>query len=211
VDRAGSFGVTNYIIENIKSRRSVRSYLDKDIPKELVEDIIEAGRYAPSALNKQPWEFVVISDKKLIKELSEIVTKKIKRIYSLLPILKLFSKRLRDERNISALRKTATIEGDTVFYTAPLIVFIVSSKKSRYIATDCALAAENMALTAHSLGLGSCFIGRGLFLSKNKTFYKKTGLGSKYKIHVCLVFGYPKEYPKSVPQRRKDNLICWKD
>ena len=62
----------NFIIDNIKSRRSIRSFKPQPIPKELQEKIVEAGRFAPSALNRQPWRFIVIGDNKLIEELSQI-------------------------------------------------------------------------------------------------------------------------------------------
>ena len=185
--------------------------MSQEIPKKLIEEILEAGRFAPSGLNKQPWEFIVITNKKLIKELSLAITKTIKSLYIISPILKLISKQLRDERTFSAIRKTATSGHDTVFYNAPLVIFIVSNKQSKWVRTDCALAAQNMMLATHSLGIGSCFIGRGFLLSKNRRLLKKIGLRHGYKIYAVLVFGYPKEFPKSAPERRKDNVVCWKE
>jgi len=201
----------NYTIENIKSRRSVRSYTDQKIPKKILEEILEAARFAPSALNKQPWKFIVITNKPLLDEISASITNSIKKIYALSPLLKLIVPRLRDEKTFAALKKTATNADDTVFYNAPALIFIVSNKKGSWVHTNCSLAAENMMLAAHSLGLGSCFIGRCDMLPKDKKLCKKIGLRSGYKIHASLVFGYPKEFPKTIPQRRKDNLICWKE
>ncbi len=56
----------------ILARRSIRKYLDKQIPRESIELILEAGMAAPSAGNGQPWQFLVINDKKLLKRISEI-------------------------------------------------------------------------------------------------------------------------------------------
>jgi len=53
------------ILEAIKERQSVRNYLDKEIPEELLRQVLEAGRLAPSACNNQPWKFIVVKDKKL--------------------------------------------------------------------------------------------------------------------------------------------------
>ena len=200
----------NYIIENMKSRRSVRSYLDKIPPRRLIEEILEAGRFAPSALNKQPWEFIVITNKELINELSCAIRKAIRKLFILSPILRLISRQLRDERTASAIRKTATSKLDTVFYNAPVLIFIVSNQSNKWVGTNCALVAQNMMLAAHSLGIGSCFIGRGLMLG-DKRLLKKIGLRRGYKIYATLSFGYAKELPKNAPQRRKDNLICWKE
>ena len=56
----------------LKGRRSIRIYLDKMIPDDEVEMILEAGRWAPSASNKQPWEFLVIRNKEILKKISKL-------------------------------------------------------------------------------------------------------------------------------------------
>ena len=198
------------MLDLIKSRRSIRSYQNKPVPKEVIEDILEAGRYAPSSLNTQPWEFVVVSEEKLIEEIKRVITRKIKIIYSILPFLKLFVKDLRDEKITGALKKTATTPGDTIFYGAPAVIFIVSKEKGKWTAINCALAAENMMLQAHSLGLGSCFIGRTDFLNKNRKLFKRMGLQKKHSIFAALAIGYPKDSPENIPQRKKDNVL-WCD
>ena len=55
----------NQIIKTIKARRSVRSYETKSVPRELLQTVIEAGNEAPSAMNSQPWRFVVVEDKEV--------------------------------------------------------------------------------------------------------------------------------------------------
>ncbi|MGC8611235.1 MAG: nitroreductase family protein [Athalassotoga sp.] len=62
------------VIEAIKKRRSVRKYVDKPIPKEILVDIVDCGRLAPSGNNSQPWEFLVVTDKKDLEFLSKITT-----------------------------------------------------------------------------------------------------------------------------------------
>ncbi|MCX7942260.1 MAG: nitroreductase family protein, partial [Dictyoglomaceae bacterium] len=62
------------VINVIKSRVSIRSYLDKEIPKEILEDLIDCARLAPSGYNKQPWTFLVVTDKELKDKLAEICT-----------------------------------------------------------------------------------------------------------------------------------------
>lgn len=57
--------------EAIKTRRSVRDFLEKEIEEEKITEILEAGRWAPSGLNNQPWKFVVIRDKEIKERLSE--------------------------------------------------------------------------------------------------------------------------------------------
>lgn len=59
-------------IECIKTRRSVRKYMDKDVPDHLIDEILDCAMKAPSAHNKQPWSFIVVKDKNKIKKLSEL-------------------------------------------------------------------------------------------------------------------------------------------
>jgi nitroreductase len=60
------------IIEVLKTRRSIRRYINKPIPDEIIKDIINCARLAPTANNKQPWLFVVIKDKKLKEKIAEL-------------------------------------------------------------------------------------------------------------------------------------------
>ncbi|MEM2936737.1 MAG: nitroreductase family protein, partial [Candidatus Bathyarchaeia archaeon] len=58
-------------LECIRKRRDVRSYIKKEVPDEVINRIIEAGRLAPSAMNLQPWHFIVIRNKETLKELGK--------------------------------------------------------------------------------------------------------------------------------------------
>ena len=61
----------NQVIEIIKKRHSVRKYLDKSISKEILKEMVDAGRLAPTARNEQPWEFVVVTERELLKNVGE--------------------------------------------------------------------------------------------------------------------------------------------
>ncbi|HEX3034474.1 MAG TPA: nitroreductase family protein [Thermodesulfobacteriota bacterium] len=58
----------------IRKRRDIRSFLDKDVPDDVIKKIVEAGRLAPSAMNLQPWHFVVVKDKGTLKDLGKFCT-----------------------------------------------------------------------------------------------------------------------------------------
>ena len=64
--------IQNQVTENICSRRSIRQYLDKPIPAEFIETLLECARFAPSGLNNQPWRFIVIDDNNLRAEISPL-------------------------------------------------------------------------------------------------------------------------------------------
>lgn len=61
-------------IEAIKGRRSVRRYLPDPVPREIIKDIVDCGRLAPSARNDQPWEFVVVTDQTIREEIAAAAT-----------------------------------------------------------------------------------------------------------------------------------------
>ena len=58
------------LVDIVLSRRSVRRYKKKEIPKDVLDKILEAGRQAPSAVNKQPWHFIILTDEEIKKKLS---------------------------------------------------------------------------------------------------------------------------------------------
>lgn len=201
----------NQIMINIKSRRSKRCFLERRIPDDIIKEIIEAGCYAPSALNKQPWKFIVVTNKDSIKRLSCIVKDITAKIAKYLTVLKLFKPIFRDPQVVAALRKTISGDTDTVFYNAPLLILIASDKKEPYAGKDCTLASQNMMLYANSLGISSCYIGRTEILKMSKAAKEIVGLPPRHAIQSAIVFGYAPEGEDSsiVPKRRQDNIINW--
>ena len=69
--------MTNDFIKAIKTRRSIRSFTEEKVDKETITEIIQAGRYAPSADNDQPWKFIVITNKKFINDLALEIKKQL--------------------------------------------------------------------------------------------------------------------------------------
>ena len=197
----------NDILKNIATRRSVRKFRRQAVPREIVEEIVEAGRLAPSALNMQPWKFIVVQDAELIAELSGIAAGRIRKLYRLVPLLRPFSKALKDQRVVNAMKKTAESNEDTVFYRAPFIIFIANDTNCASSEADCYIAGENMALAAHSLGIGSCFIGRAKAIPV-KTLREKLDLPGHYNVNVCMAFGYPEELTK-IPPAKKADTVKW--
>lgn len=141
------------ILEIIKSRRSIRNYKKEKIKDEDILKILEAGRWAPSASNNQPWRFIVVKDQELIKKIGDAC-------------------------------KILTI--NSFVENSPLIVIIYSEKKHRWVDLDCGMCAQNMMLEAHSLGIGSCFIGA---YRENK-IKKIVNLPDEFNVIGLITFGY---------------------
>jgi nitroreductase len=198
----------NQVIENIKHRRSIRKYQNKDISKDLLNEIIEAGRYAPSSHNSQPWRFIVISSKGQIKNLSDYIKDWFKKRLVLGRFAGFFNKKIRGE--IESAKKRLFTNSDLFFYDAPLLV-IVCAKPKRFSLQDCSLAAENMMLAARSLGIGSCWIGfADLVINKNRNLMSRLGVPKGYRIMAHLIFGYPVSFPgKPYPRKEEANIVKW--
>lgn len=163
----------------------MRSYLDKPVPQEVVEKILKAGAMAPSAMDKQPCRFIIISDKGKIKMLSEKVKGKIASS----GLLAGFAARMKSDQ-------------DVIFHGAPLLILVVA-EKNEWAAIDCSLAAQNMMLQGYDLGLGSCFIGFArIFLDSGAL--GEVGVSKTQELFCPLIFGYPKEWPK--PKDREANV-----
>ena len=105
----------NSIFANIYARRAVREYKPDNVPDEIIEELINAGIYAPSALNEQPWRFVVIQNRGLIKKCSD----RAKKLW-----LESIKSPVTDEDR--ELVEMASDPEFNIFYDAPLLVLIFS-------------------------------------------------------------------------------------
>ena len=127
----------NQVLQAIKGRRSVLRFKPDPVPEEVLKLILEAGRWAPSYANSQPWTFIVIRDEELKAELGKLV-----------------------HRIALARRGRIAISGKGIG-EAPLVIAVVVDpcRDPRHFVEAGAAAAQNMALAAHSLGLATYWAG----------------------------------------------------
>lgn len=125
------------IFSVIRERRSVRNYTDREVPDEALRAIIAAGIQAPTALGLQPWQFVVVRDRELMRQASDyckpILLEKIGE-----------ESRPGTEEFLAALRNPEF----NIFYNAPVLVLVLGARDVVSSVLDCALCAENMMLAA---------------------------------------------------------------
>lgn len=198
----------NEVISCIKTRRSIRNYSERNLPKEIIEEIINAGKYAPSAEDRQPWRFIVITKREFIKKLSEEVKRQIEKVLKNKRKWKKKFNELNDNRMILFLSAVAKSKRDSIFFDAPAVIFIVTDEMM-FNDESCACCAQNMMLSAWSMGIGSCWIGFARFLELNNEIMKEIGIPEGYHISACLTFGYPEKIPKPSMRKPTADVIKW--
>ena len=199
----------NTIIKNIKERRSIRNFEEKKIDKEELKEIIQAGKYAPSATNDQPWKFIVITKKEMIQDLSNQIREELKKLLKWRFIKKIKIKQLRNIDILKFIFVVAFSKTDMIFFNAPALVLILTQDKLFYDGS-CACCAQNMMLAANSIGIGSCWIGFASVLGLNKKILENIGIPDNYHISAAIIFGYPREKKIRVSIRKiGSDIIKW--
>ncbi len=171
----------NAAIENMKTRRSVRKFKADEVPQELINQVIEAGTYAASGHDRQPWAIIVVKNREVIKRLTEV--------------------------NASFLE----VPAKDPFYGAPVVIIVLAKKTTPTCIPDGSLCIGNMMLAAHSLGLASCWINRAkqtFDLPEWQEWLASVGVDTSMQYegigHVAL--GYA-DGPLPAPRPRKEGRV----
>lgn len=168
-------------IDAIVNRRSVRHYIKDDIPEESLKEILEAGRLAPSACNKQNWKFIVVDDKLLKKELA------------------------------LACRNQEGYYMKFVEDASVLIIGCATNTCLKMVCgdptypIDIAIALDHMSLQASAMGLGSCWIG-AFYPDEIKRII---GIPEYVKIIILMTIGIPEKEYKHTKRKPLSEIICF--
>jgi nitroreductase len=220
----------------IFKRRSVRLYRKKQVPEEMVRRVIEAGRYAPSAGNNQPWKFIVIQNRETIDE----IDRKCKEFYrkamvAIMPHpwiekkipgdknakLKLWQKaiisafiRFRGPGEVDQRARGGTnaIVADPnyhTFFNAPTLILLLADKRGvGSIEIDTGIAGQNMVLAAHALGLGTCWVALIGGLKQYPEYMEELGISPAFEVVSSLTLGYPRGQVDNIVKREKAR-VTW--
>ena len=179
--------------EAIVSRRSCRKYQEKDIPKEIIEDIVLAGRSAPTGLNRQEIKFYIVANN--VKKIQEIGGK-------------VYENRIKAGKLGGWMEEAKQKIGitDPIFYDAPCIIALVGDKSPMGIQaymTDAGIACQNIINMATNYGLGTVPIGIANFLNQEAVL---EGIGAdkdKEDLLLVISIGYPHENWKQFVQPKE--------
>ncbi len=183
------------LLEAIFHRRAVRSYLPRPVSAFLVQELLRAATFAPSAVNQQPWAFLVVRGRTKLAEFS--ARAKAHLLASQPGALELYRQ-----------AEVITDPDANLFYGAGTLV-VVYGKPSPYPAAEnCCLAAQNLMLAAHGAGLGTCPIGFArpwLDLTEVK---EELGVPPIYAAVMPIVVGWPAGLPGTA-SRLEPEIINW--
>ena len=152
----------------ILDRRSIRRFTDQKIDDDSIKSILTAAMYAPSAVNLQPWHFVVIDQWPMMEKIMDIHP---------------------HARMLNTASHAIVVCGDMHLQHA-----------DGYWVVDCGAATQNLLLAAHSMDLGSCWVGIHPREERKTAFSKLLSLPSHVQPFALVALGYPEE-KKSRPQR----------
>ncbi|MFR9166289.1 MAG: nitroreductase family protein [Dysgonomonas sp.] len=175
----------NEVYETIMKRRSIRAYKAEQVPQEKLDSVMKCAIYAPSALNRQPWEVRVVQSAELLAKMNKRFVEQAKG------------------KNLQGSASRAQEAGFNVFHGAPTLIVVARDKNNPYSAVDCGLLAQNVLLSAYSLNLGTCVIGNTASLlnnPSNKDLLQALDLPDTHEVAFGIAIGYPNETPDA-PQR----------
>ncbi|MFB0557729.1 MAG: nitroreductase family protein [Candidatus Bathyarchaeia archaeon] len=171
----------------IKGRRSIRSYMDRPIPMELVREVLEAGTWAPSAKNGQQWRFTVLTG----------ATKK--------SLTDVFRRELEDlESRIGRDLMGSSLGSCGIMERAPVLVMVWNAGERGWDSEvqSVAAAIQNMLLKAYDLGLGSLWIADIYYAHERLTEH----LGKPWNLMAAVALGWPTAVPTTPPRKSVDEV-----
>ncbi len=192
------------LIKAINERKSIRAYLDKPVEKEKLIELLTLASKAPSAINLQPWEIVVVAGKER-ERLSRILLKRMRELQvSCAPgaVKKLPEEFLRRQRELFEVLSPGIPggiqfqdfinEGSCNFYGAPVAIIIsIDSAFSSSRLTDIGIFVGYLLLSAYALGLGTCPIG--LITQFQDEIKEELNIPEQKNVVIGIAVGYPDE------------------
>ena len=189
------------IPDPIRTRRSIRCYLDRPVPHDLIDQLLEAATWAPSAHNRQPWRFAVITTQAAKDRLAERMGERLR------------ADRLRDGDPIEAIERDVNRSRERIASAPVVIVACLSmidmdhypderrnSIEHTMAMQSVAASIQNLLLTAHDLGLGACWMCAPLFCPD--VVRDALDLPNDWEAQALITIGYPAD--KGKPKGRID-------
>jgi nitroreductase/NAD-dependent dihydropyrimidine dehydrogenase PreA subunit len=181
------------LIHFMKSRRSIRSYKTTPVARESLEKLIDAARWAPTAKNAQPVQWLVLESREEVRKLAALVIEGLRRSGSMPGMVEAFEK-----------------GKDVVFRGAPHIIMTHAPAEGFIPYVDCTIALTYLELAAAAEGIGACWAGfLMLSAANNPAVEAHLGIPKGRRVFGALMIGYPRHGYARVPARKKA-VIAWR-
>lgn len=180
----------NPLLEILLARRSVRAYAPDQPDRNTIQTLLEAAVRAPTAMHEEPWAFVVVQNRVLLRQLSDIAKP-------------LFIERLHRSH------QTRVFDAEfNLFYDAGTLILICAKPTGPFVEADCWLAAENLMLAACAIGLGSCVIGSAIAALNRPEVKQTLGIPAVFSAVAAMVVGVPSG-ETAVSPRKPPLILAW--
>lgn len=174
----------NEVLKVIKSRRSVRNFKPEQVSQESLDLILEAGIYAPTAHNEQPWHFTVIQNQEMLQYINEKTREEMVKT------------------DIEWVQKMGSNPSFQVTYNAPTLIIVSGRKDAMAWGADCAAAIQNILIAGESLDIGSVWLGLLRFYYEQEGEVEKLGIPEGYQPYYGIALGYKaNEKEQTAPKR----------
>jgi nitroreductase len=179
-------------MDAIAGRRSVRNYAASPPTQDDLQAIVEAATFAPSAMNEQPCLFTVVTNSKVLAEISRNAKSHALQEFA-------------EGSRIGHARQMLSDPSFDILYGAPALIVISAPANSAFAVEDCALAAQNMMLAAYTRGLGTCWIGFAQRWLNTEGGRKTIALPDGHMAIAPIIVGQPQSWPVA-PERRTPRI-----
>ncbi|HTR77179.1 MAG TPA: nitroreductase family protein [Gemmatimonadaceae bacterium] len=180
----------------IYRRRAIRAYKSDVVDEYRVRRLLDAAVHAPTAMDEQPWQFVIIQDRATLRRLSDHAKSMARAAEALHGnVLK------PPGANGDGIRSRMADPRFEIFYDAPTLIVICAIPSSEFVTADCWLAAENLMLAACADGLGTCCIGLAVPALNSPEGKAEIGIPAEMRAIAPIILGVPREEATPVPRR----------
>lgn len=219
------------------TRRSVRIYKEKPVEPGKLARILEAGRFAPSAGNNQPWKFVVIRNAGVIDEIDDRCRKSLRKGSYLLmphayldkrcpgpasapytwwqkiviPLLSYVRTGDVEPRARGGINTATSDPGYHIFFHAPVLILLLADRRGiGSVELDTGICGQNMVIAAHAMGLGTCWVSLIRGLNMDPAYLRRLGVDDPFEVITSITVGYPAGRIDGIVQREPAR-VHWVD
>jgi len=191
----------NDFIKMMVNRRTIRRFKQEQIKSDELEQILQAGLFAPNAGGRQSAIIVVCQNAAMNDELGQL-NRQTETIVNPSPGRISFEQpSILDDINIK-----------NAFYSAPTVLTLFARKDIYNLTGDCFVAAENMVIAAQSIGIGSCIVGRSSMTfatERGREIQTAWGISDEFEARIHVVFGYPLDETPPKAKPRNDGRVIF--